>query len=296
MKVNRKRRNLETITKQRKLSITLLVFLMGNCCSSVYVSWNLQSSPAIFGSTAYLICRITDDANSCLKSKRQWLGGPNYGPLCQDVGCGDGTKYEIMHQSNMCNYTLIINRLSAFDVECDYTCSYGVNNMRKTLKLNGEDFLYIPTEEDKYSKITVSGNVVWFFLLIKKIYPLPKCYVSFQSVNVNKSVDIITKQPGIFYTTEIHVNISMPSISGYLTVECIIGSHKINVTKQEINTSQETSLEKRFYYIGLGCGLAAVILIITIFIRRRYRQRLKSLSPSDISNFDEELKVIDASA
>lgn len=103
---------------------------------AVKVEWKIES-PVVFGKVAYLICRISDQVHNCSRRLRQWLGGQHYGSLCYNNKCNISlSKYNVMNETTMCLYTLMIGNFSEHDVNCEYTCSYGVSRMRKNLTLD----------------------------------------------------------------------------------------------------------------------------------------------------------------
>lgn len=118
--------------------------LNGNFISVLYyldvnVSWNMKSNMTLFRKTAELQCVISDNDSSCNRTLRQWYGGNPYGFLCRDGACRHQVKY-VEKQDSMCKYTLKIFNFSENDVNCDYTCAYGVHSSRKTLKLDTKHF------------------------------------------------------------------------------------------------------------------------------------------------------------
>lgn len=104
-----------------------------------FVLWTVKSSVIFFGKTAELECVVSDSVNFCNKTLRQWYGGNPYGVLCRNGACRNQGKYE-EQQNSMCSYTLMINNFSESDVNCEYTCAYGVHRSRKMLKLDNEHF------------------------------------------------------------------------------------------------------------------------------------------------------------
>lgn len=106
---------------------------------TVNVVWEAQF-PAMFGSDTYLHCNISDEVSNCSKKTRQWYGGPRHRSLCYNNNCTISNKYEVMKQSR-CQYTLMIRNFSEQDVNCDYTCSYGVSQKRRNLSLDEHRFI-----------------------------------------------------------------------------------------------------------------------------------------------------------
>lgn len=93
----------------------------------------------LFRKTAELTCVISDYDHSCNRTIRQWYGGNPYVFLCRDGACRHQGKY-VEKQDSMCKYTLKIYNFSENDVNCDYTCAYGVQSSRKMLKLDKKLF------------------------------------------------------------------------------------------------------------------------------------------------------------
>lgn len=108
------------------------------CILTVDVTWDAKL-PAFFGNVTHLQCKISAD-NDCAKSPRQWYGGHIYDSLCYEDKCTASNKYEVMKQSR-CSYTLMIHDFSDKDVNCEYTCLYGVSNMRRNLTLDENKFI-----------------------------------------------------------------------------------------------------------------------------------------------------------
>lgn len=108
---------------------------------AVNVDWQIQS-PVSFGKVAHLNCKISDPNFNCSRQLRQWLGGEHYGSLCYENKCNASEKkYNIVQTENMCVYTLMIERFSEHDVNCEYTCSYGIWRKRKHLTLDEMKFI-----------------------------------------------------------------------------------------------------------------------------------------------------------
>lgn len=146
---------------------------------TVNVVWEAKF-PAVFGNDTYLQCNISDEASNCSKKTRQWFGGPRHRPLCYNNNCAISDKYKVMEQPN-CFYTLMIRNFSELDVNCDYTCSYGVSQKRRNLTLDEHRFickLHICFLTEMYPMVgmyDLSKYLVIFFISVFVVIGLHLC-------------------------------------------------------------------------------------------------------------------------
>lgn len=113
-------------------------FFLSSSLLTVVVVWEAKL-PALFGNVTYLQCNISDEVSNCSKKTFQWIGGPMHRSICYNNNCTIFDKYEVI--KHVCMYTLLIHNFSEKDVNCDYTCSYGVSRMRRKLSLDEKNFI-----------------------------------------------------------------------------------------------------------------------------------------------------------
>lgn len=108
--------------------------------SDISITWNVTSKPAIFGDDVELSCYIGVEVVDCNNQLRQWIGGQHYTSLCQNMECSNDTKYHVK-EGTPCVYTLIIEKFSMEDINCDYACHFGTRSKRMNLQLSHANFV-----------------------------------------------------------------------------------------------------------------------------------------------------------
>lgn len=103
------------------------------------IAWNLQTTPAVFGSDIVLEC-ILPNGTCCDRYTRRWLGGKNLNLLIMDGISSKPDKYseEFTKESRLSK--LIIHRLDSKDVNIPYQCTYGFSKDVKLLNMTDDNF------------------------------------------------------------------------------------------------------------------------------------------------------------
>lgn len=261
------------VTKGRlRFKITSIFLLTAFCTSSaVDVEWEAKL-PAVFGNTIYLECNISDAAFDCLKKTRQWFGGPTHRSLCYNNNCTVSNKYEVMKQSN-CRYTLMIRNFSELDVNCDYTCSYGVTRMRQNLTLDENRFIYEPHVTDIKEEIIERNKILDWRINITKIFPKPSCGADLNGENITDHLRISVTKPGFYFASDLRINIPLSSC-GKLDVYCHLGDYKVNITSKSFERckggkSSGNENDVALIVSIIGGVLVVMIIIVSVFIVRR---------------------------
>lgn len=259
-----------------KSLITIILYYLP-AFYSVDVEWHLMSRPVIFGKPISLMCTIDDTPHNCSQFLRQWLGGPTYRSLCTEAICSNSLKYEVLNQLP-CSYTLKVHNFSESDVNCDYTCLYGVFNNRKTLILNEDDYRYIPSSEEKHINITSIMNNRSILATIDKIFPQPNCFTTITNKDSNTTESMHTKSThnGLFYRTEIFGNYFVLPCNTLFTY-CLLVESTIPIS---IDTEQCTDKSNSLPWMTpllttLSCVvvLAFIVLVTWKTIARRKKKR-----------------------
>ncbi|CAC5390335.1 unnamed protein product [Mytilus coruscus] len=242
------------------------------CILTVDVTWDAKL-PAFFGNVTYLQCKISDTSFSCNKSLRQWYGGPNYGSLCYEDKCTASNKYEVMKQSR-CQYTLMIHDFSDRDVNCEYTCLYGISKMRRNLTLDEKKFIYEPHVEDIQEESTENGKTLNWKINISKIFPTPSCGADLEGESITDHLQISVTKPGFYYAAALQIN--LPSSScGKADVYCFLGDYKVNITTKNFDSChlQGSENSNKNNTMMMGLITSAIILVIAVLIGCVYRKK-----------------------
>lgn len=262
---------------------TIIIILISTYCA-INIEWELTSRPVIFGNTTMLLCNISDPSNTCSGTLLQWLGGKKYGWLCSDTSCVRNMKYEVVKPTE-CLYTLLIHNFSESDVNIDYTCLYGIFNDRKALLLNQEDYLYIPSPDEIQISTYSHMNIICTIL---KIFPAPTCYMTITitdaDVNHTERIDVNTTRSGMFYTTEILVNNSLPACSD-LSIYCFIRkSYRINIYQQS-TTCKENMPATLIWVITIAVfAITGIAIVLYMYFRCRSRETYHLTEAADTEN------------
>lgn len=254
------------------------IFLLTTFCASyaVDVVWEADF-PAVFGNVTYLQCTISDAAFNCSKRTRQWIGGPKYRSLCYEDKCAISNKYEVMKQPN-CLYTLMIRNFSEQDVNCEYTCSYGVSRMRRNLTLDEKRFIYEPHVKDIQEESRENGKTLNLKINISKIFPTPSCGANLKGKNITDHLQNSVTKPGFYFAADLQINLPMP-LCGNLNVYCYLGEHKINITSKNFDNchlqgGKNSNNENTGKLVWILLSVILVIIIICVIVcRRRIRKR-----------------------
>lgn len=249
--------------------IKILILTAFGTGFAVDVTWDAEF-PAFFGNVTYLQCKISDASFRCNKSLRQWYGGPNYGPLCYEDNCTASNKYKVMNQSR-CQYTLMIYDFSDRDVNCEYTCLYGISNMRRNLTLDAKKFIYKPHVKDIQEESTENGKTLNWKINISKIFPIPSCGADLEWESVADSLQISVTKPGFYYAAALQINLPLSSC-GKIDVYCFLGVYKVNITTKNLDSCHLQGSENRNQNNAMMIGLIilAIILVIVVFIGCMY--------------------------
>ncbi|CAC5370248.1 unnamed protein product [Mytilus coruscus] len=234
---------------------------------AVNVDWQIKS-PVSFGKNAYLTCNISDQNFNCTRHLRQWLGGENYGSLCYNNKCKASLeKYDVLQVETRCEYILEIERFSEHDVNCDYTCSYGIWRKRKKLTLDEMEFIYTPDQDDVIQEFKVTkNNTIQQKIKISKVYPMPTCFAALNSKNITDVMHISLHKVGIFFAVDLEINHHVLSCSGNLTVTCYIGNVEINITKLAFNNCKGRNRQSRFSVVILVGIMSPLIILLLVAV------------------------------
>lgn len=93
-----------------------------------------------FGETAEISCIAKGTEIPLNESSRSWTGGPNNTLLCKDGISANKQKYKEKMGKNKSQFILQIYNFSELDVDCIYSCTFGVDSAMKTFNLNEEDY------------------------------------------------------------------------------------------------------------------------------------------------------------
>lgn len=260
------------VSKSRLRFKCILIFLLTALCASsaVDVVWEAKL-PAVFGNITYLECNISDTAFNCSKKTRQWFGGPRHRSLCYENDCTVSNKYEVMKQPS-CLYTLMIHDFSELDVNCEYTCSYGVSRMRQNLTLDENRFIYEPYVTDIKEESIEKDKTLDWRINITKIFPKPSCGADLNGENITDHLEILVTKPGFYFATDLQIYIPL-STCGKLDVYCHLGDYKINITSKIFDSCQgEQSSDKEntvTEVVLATVAVLAVMITIVVLYRRR---------------------------
>lgn len=240
----------------------MLSLLTAISCQDITVTWNMKSNMTIFGKTAELECAISDYTNSCNGNIRQWYGGKPYDFLCRNGDCRNNAKY-FERTEGMCKYTLTIYNFSENDVNCEYTCSYGVHRSRKMLKLDGQHFTYVPSMNEVNYTVKVQDTVN-ATVFIPKVYPSPLCQAFFADKKITTITNI--SSVGYLYETEIQIVYTPPvdNCKGVLNINCTIGSTYFTPVYQNVTVCPGVTDINRHSEVSAVIGIVIVILIILV--------------------------------
>lgn len=240
----------------------IISLLTAISCQDITVTWNMKSNMTIFGKTAELECAISDYINSCNGDLRQWYGGKPYDFLCRNGDCRNNAKY-FERKEAMCKYTLTIYNFSENDVNCEYTCSYGVYRSRKMLKLDGQHFTYVPSMNEVNYTVKVQDTVN-ATVFIPKVYPSPSCQTFF----ADKKITMITNTSsvGYFFATEIQIVYKPPvdNCKGVLDISCTIGSTYFTPVYQNVTVCKGETDFNHQSEVSTVTVIVIVILIILV--------------------------------
>ncbi|XP_071162759.1 uncharacterized protein [Mytilus edulis] len=253
------------VSKGRLRFKFISIFLLAAFCASsaVDVVWEAKL-PAVFGNITYLECNISDAAVDCLKKTRQWFGGPEHRSLCYNNNCTVSNKYEVMKQSS-CLYTLMIHNFSEFDVNCDYTCTYGVSRMRQNLTLDGKRFIYEPHDTDIIEKSIVKDKTLDWRINITKVFPKPSCGADLNGENITDHLKISDTKPGFYFASDLRINIPLSSC-GKLDVYCHLGDYKVNITSKNFEKCKGGKSSGNENDVVLIVSIIVSVLVVMIII------------------------------
>ncbi|XP_071131542.1 uncharacterized protein [Mytilus edulis] len=211
--------------------------------SDIPVTWNLHSKPVIFGNKCELSCDIGVKHYKCNSRVRQWIGGSSQTVLCQNMNCKNDTKYHVK-EGAPCVYTLIIHNFTMDDLNCDYTCYYGIKTQHKmTLKLNRKDFVSVP--DDVRKNISVKEGNIDIKMYIRNGYPSPNCFASLMDRNITQFMEINSTKTRNFFDVELEVTHPINPCRGNATITCHYGNQKVEVLNQYIDDCKGLNTSNR---------------------------------------------------
>ncbi|VDI68834.1 Hypothetical predicted protein [Mytilus galloprovincialis] len=242
---------------------------------TVKVVWKADF-PAFFGNITYLQCNIFDTADNCTQSTRQWIGGPRYRSLCHENKCDSSNKYEIMNQAS-CLYTLMIRNFTEQDVNCEYTCSYGVSRNRKNLTLDEERFIYIPQVEEIKEEVIEKYKTLNWKINITKVFPKPSCWTDLNGKSLTADIKISVTKPGFFYATDLQIDYNVSSC-GIMNVYCHLGDYKMSIASKNIescqgaikSSSKNTTIVVVLIVSSLFC--VGMVLLVYFYLKKKNNQ------------------------
>lgn len=91
----------------------------------------------VFGDNIELSCELACGPNTIKK----WIGGPGYKLLCYDGYSVDSSKYAIIVNDTIANFSMMIKKIAVEDTFCRYTCACGLHQYTYMLDLEGVDYI-----------------------------------------------------------------------------------------------------------------------------------------------------------
>lgn len=263
---------------------SLIIFILPCVISQVY--WNISSVPAIFGQNAVLTCHLKD---IFIKSKdcavRQWSGGPDRRGLVYNGYSSDNTKYEEDVHMGSNEFSLIIKNLTESDVHVNYSCSCGFNTFTKNLSVNENSFQYPPTGVNII--FVLETDLLRVTLDIKKVYPVPNCFLYFGNSLILEIDPAKYKTNGVVYSVTYNASYTLkatdcnkqPEIKCTLrhvaepfifkeneTYDCLVDKSLSIALKNDTRMLGQSKDSKSIKVVTLEIALLAVAVLVIIFI------------------------------
>ncbi|CAG2186642.1 unnamed protein product [Mytilus edulis] len=240
-----------------------------------FLSWHiyactdleLLTKPVVFGENVRLACAANDtEIPLDQHPSRSWSGGPLNKVLCKNAISADLSKYYEVIGKDRYEYILIIKNFSEADVGCVYKCIVGVDETRKTLQLNEEDYEYIPPKETT----TVTSNLQYGHFSvdvhIDKVWPTPECEIMFQDIKYGNKANMSKRTNGKLYSVDISLKHTLrkEDCTGEMLISCEIGTKHIEVQRKHFNTCPVTAVPRRDKNFLNDYGL--ITLVIAVFM------------------------------
>ncbi|VDI47561.1 Hypothetical predicted protein [Mytilus galloprovincialis] len=203
----------------------------------------LLTKPVVFGEHVQLACDANDtEIPLDQHPSRSWSGGPLNKVLCMNAISADLSKY----------YEVIGKDRYEADVGCEYKCIVGVDETRKTLQLNEEDYEYIPPKETT----TVTSSLMYGHFSVDvhfdKVWPTPECEIIFEDVNYGNKAKMSKRTNGKLYS---------------------IGTKHIEVQRKHFNTCPVTALPPRdsnflndHWLITLVIAVIMILVLVSVIM------------------------------
>ncbi|CAC5409893.1 unnamed protein product [Mytilus coruscus] len=237
------------------------------------VEWTIVEPPIVFGKTARLYCKIEIQTNST----PTWTGGANFSLISFH---GSTTKYyekkyRVTNRQGNDKFESVLEifNFSESDVNCDYSCSFGLYDFKKKLRLADKSFIY-PIEQKTTTVLsTLRNGYLDVTLELRKVYPVPKCKVHLNEEEVTNRLKTSVWMNGIFYymTETLHHYFNDETCTGNLTISCDVGVKRYSVHQNTLNTCTGVTKEenkKHIPFLSIEWTVVGGIIavIITSFV------------------------------
>ncbi|VDI55706.1 Hypothetical predicted protein [Mytilus galloprovincialis] len=175
-----------------------------------------------------MYCKVEHTEIPLNESSNSWNGGPNNTLLSKDGFSTNKKKYEEKMGQGEFTYILQIHNFSELDVDCIYSCTFGVDSASKKFDLNEEDYQYVPTEMMHVSS-EVRNNNFKVDIRCNRVWPTPICDVSFQGIHYANKTSTSKTLNGKLYSVFITLRqrLSTHSCSSKMIISCQIGTEHI---------------------------------------------------------------------
>lgn len=196
---------------------------------------------------------------------RSWSGGPLNKVLCMNAVSADLSKYYEVLGKDKSQYILVIKQFSEADVDCEYKCIVGVDETRKTLQINEEDYEYIPPKETTTVTASLQHGHFSVNVHFAKVWPTPVCEIIFEKINFGERIEMSKRKNGKLYSVDISLQHAFrkEDCSGEMLISCQIGTTHIEVQRKQFNTCPVTGDSKNSNVLN---DYALMALVIAVFM------------------------------
>ncbi|CAG2247709.1 unnamed protein product [Mytilus edulis] len=227
--------------------ISVLMYVMFQ-----FLSWHINActdlelltKPVVFGENVQLACTAKDtEIPLDQQPSRRWSGGPFDKVLCMNAIPADPLKYYEVIGKDRYEYILVIKNFSENDVGCEYKCIVGVDETRKTLQINEEDYEYIPSTETT----TVTSSLMYGHFSVDvhfdKVWPTPECEIIFEDVKYGNKAKMSKRKNGKLYSVDISLKHTLrkEDCTGEMLISCEIGTKHIEIQRKHFNRCPVTA-------------------------------------------------------